>query len=158
MNKKAHDWRGTFRHGTIAVIIGVLTVVTTAKGVAGAAKKGTGAVGIGAAEEAGTKISIPQKRFPETAAHIKDAQAAGHPSVLTIERSGIERNRAAAQSGHTKVPGKQLDEYPPAMFREGGAGASIRAVSPRDNMGAGACIGNQCRGLPNGTKVRIVVE
>jgi filamentous hemagglutinin len=27
-------------------------------------------------------------------------------------------------SGLEKVPGKQLDEYPPAMFREGGRGAS----------------------------------
>ena len=52
----------------------------------------------------------------------------------------------------------QLDEYPPAMFREGGQGSSVRPVTPRDNRGAGACIGNQCRGLPDGTRVRIVVE
>ncbi|WP_423815646.1 NucA/NucB deoxyribonuclease domain-containing protein [Ralstonia solanacearum species complex bacterium KE056] len=50
-----------------------------------------------------------------------------------------------------------LDEYPPAMFKEGGAGASVRAISPRDNMSAGACIGNACRGLPDGTRVRINV-
>ncbi len=58
-SKKAHDWRGMFRHGTIAVIIGVLTVVTTAKGVAGAAKKGTGAPGIGAAEEVRASKKCP---------------------------------------------------------------------------------------------------
>jgi filamentous hemagglutinin len=56
-----------------------------------------------------------------------------------------------------KVPGKQLDEYPPAMFQEGGAGASVRAINPRDNMAAGACIGIACRGLANGDKVRIKV-
>lgn len=28
---------------------------------------------------------------------------------------------------------------------------------PSDNRGAGACIGAQCRGLPNGAKVRIDV-
>ncbi|WP_459155653.1 hypothetical protein [Ralstonia pseudosolanacearum] len=43
------------------------------------------------------------------------------------------------------------------MFKEGGAGASVRAISPRDNMSAGACIGNACRGLPDGTRVRINV-
>jgi len=36
--------------------------------------------------------------------------------------------------------------------------ASVRPVSPSDNMGAGACIGNQCRTLPDGSKVRIVPE
>ncbi|WP_318836570.1 NucA/NucB deoxyribonuclease domain-containing protein [Pseudomonas khavaziana] len=50
-----------------------------------------------------------------------------------------------------------LDEYPPAMFKEGGTGASVRPISPKDNMGAGACIGNACRGLPDGEKVRIKV-
>lgn len=53
---------------------------------------------------------------------------------------------------------RQLDEYPPAMFREGGAGSSVRPVSPADNMGAGASIGNQCRGLACGSQVRIVVD
>lgn len=111
-----------------------------------------------AAGSAAKDVVIPSRRFPETAAHIRDAQAAGHPSVLTIARGGADANRSAAQAGHASVLGKQLDEYPPAMFREGGAGASIRPVTPRDNMGAGACIGNQCRGLPDGARVRIVVE
>jgi hypothetical protein len=111
-----------------------------------------------AAGGAARDVVVPSSRYPETAAHIRDAQAAGHPSVLTIERAGADANRAAAQAGQPRVPGTQLDEYPPAMFREGGAGASTRPVTPRDNMGAGACIGNQCRGLPDGTRVRIVVE
>jgi len=103
-------------------------------------------------------VVVPSSRYPQTAAHIRDAQAAGHPSVLTIERAGADANRAAAQAGKLRVPGTQLDEYPPAMFREGGTGASTRPVNPGDNMGAGACIGNQCRGLEDGTRVRIVVE
>ncbi|PMY44391.1 hypothetical protein C1X69_30095 [Pseudomonas sp. FW305-67] len=59
--------------------------------------------------------------------------------------------------GLPKIPGKQLDEYPPAMFKEGGEGASVRAITPKNNMGAGACIGNACRGLEDGEKVRIKV-
>ena len=55
------------------------------------------------------------------------------------------------------MPGKHLDEYPPAMFKEGGSGASVRAIDPRDNMSAGACIRNQCEGLSNGAKIRVNV-
>jgi hypothetical protein len=51
-----------------------------------------------------------------------------------------------------------LDEYPPAMFSEGGAGASVRPMTRAQNRGMGACIGNQCRGLPDGTQVDIVVK
>ncbi|MBD9608200.1 hypothetical protein [Pseudomonas frederiksbergensis] len=43
------------------------------------------------------------------------------------------------------------------MFKEGGEGASVRAITPKNNMGAGACIGNACRGLEDGEKVRIKV-
>lgn len=54
-------------------------------------------------------------------------------------------------------PGLDLDEYPPAMFQEGGQGASVRHINPSDNRGAGVCIGAQCGGLPSGAKVRIDV-
>ena len=43
------------------------------------------------------------------------------------------------------------------MFKEGGTGAGVRSISSKDNMEAGACIGNACRGLPDGEKVRIEV-
>ena len=49
---KAGNWREAFKLGTIATVLTVLTAVTAGKGLAGAAKKGTGAAGIGAAEEA----------------------------------------------------------------------------------------------------------
>ncbi|MEE4273253.1 MAG: RHS repeat-associated core domain-containing protein [Thermoanaerobaculales bacterium] len=103
-------------------------------------------------------VVVSGHRHPETAAHISDAQIAGQPSTLTIDRPGAPGRRSQSQAGHDRVPGKDLDEYPPAMFKEGGKGASIRPVSPADNRGAGACIGNQCRGLSDGTQVKIVVE
>jgi len=53
------------------------------------------------------------------------------------------------------VPNMQLDEYPPAMFSEGGAGASVRPMTPSQNMGAGSYVGNAVRSLPNGTQVVI---
>jgi filamentous hemagglutinin len=59
--------------------------------------------------------------------------------------------------GTIKVPGMDRNEYPPAMFKEGGQGSSVRPVTPGDNRGAGACVGAQCRGLPNGASVDVKV-
>ncbi|MFV2110650.1 hypothetical protein, partial [Micromonospora sp. LOL_015] len=103
------------------------------------------------------EVTISKSTHPQSAQHIEDAQAAGHPSILTINRPGAKANRAASLAGHPKVPGKQLDEYPPAMFQEGGAGASVRPIDGGDNGGAGARIGNRLRRYPDGTPVKITV-
>ncbi|MGM8216749.1 RHS repeat-associated core domain-containing protein, partial [Bacillaceae bacterium W0354] len=107
------------------------------------------------ASKADVEVTIPSNRYPETSKHIQDAQKAGHPDTLTIDRSGAKLRRKDSLSGLDKVPGKDLDEYPPAMFKEGGMGASVRPVSPSDNRGAGAYLGNKLRNYPDGTKVRI---
>ncbi|MEF3062308.1 RHS repeat-associated core domain-containing protein [Ralstonia solanacearum] len=104
-----------------------------------------------------TEVTISRSRFPQSAAHIEDAQRAGQPSIMTIDRSGALKNRREAMRGQCRAPGQDRDEYPPAMMREGGAGASVRPIAPADNRGAGACIGAQCRGLPNGSQVQIRV-
>ncbi|SOD50479.1 RHS repeat-associated core domain-containing protein [Pseudoxanthomonas wuyuanensis] len=109
-------------------------------------------------EETITEISIPAGRYPESATHIKDAQEAGQPSVLTVNRQGAAANRREALRGTPTRANKDRDEYPPAMFKEGGEGSSVRHIGPSDNRGSGACIGAQCRGLPDGAKVRIKVE
>ena len=116
-----------------------------------------GQAGSSAKQSTVADISISRMRYPQAAAHIENAQTAGHPSVLTVARDGAATNRAASTGGYAKVPGMQLDEYPPAMFQEGGRGASVRSIDPRQNMGADACIGNACRGLPNGRQIRILV-
>ena len=105
-----------------------------------------------------TEIKLTRAKHGEAAEHAADAIKAGKPDILTIERSGAGANRSASQAGKEKVAGKQLDEFPPAMFKEGGAGASVRPINARDNMSAGACIGNACRGLPDGAKVKISVS
>lgn len=38
-------------------------------------------------------LDFPSSRSPETGAHIKDAIAAGHSAVCTIDRDGAEENR-----------------------------------------------------------------
>lgn len=103
------------------------------------------------------EVTLSRSIHGEAALHADDAIKAGKPEVLTIARPGAPANRQASTGLLEKVPGKHLDEYPPAMFKEGGAGASVRPINPRDNMSAGACIGNACRGLPNGARVKIKI-
>ncbi|MDV6333224.1 RHS repeat-associated core domain-containing protein, partial [Asticcacaulis sp. 201] len=102
-------------------------------------------------------VTVSAAKYPQSAQHISDAVAAGKPSVLTIDRAGAAANRTAALKRVAPVAGKDRDEYPPAMFEEGGQGASVRHIDPSDNRGAGSCIGQQCRSLPDGTKVKITV-
>jgi len=104
-----------------------------------------------------TECSISRSKYPEAAKHMEDAIADGHPDVLTIDRAGAAGNRQASLSGIDKVPGLHLDEFPPAMFKEGGSGASVRPISPSQNTGSGASMGNQLRPYPDGTKVNIVI-
>jgi hypothetical protein len=117
------------------------------------------ATGVAAkAEEGAVRVSISRSRFPESAAHIEDAQAAGQSSRLTIDRAGAAARRAESMRGNPRVRGFDRDEYPPAMTSEGGAGSSVRPISPGDNRGAGACIGWQCRGLPDGSSIDLGVD
>ncbi|WP_338860837.1 NucA/NucB deoxyribonuclease domain-containing protein [Xenorhabdus griffiniae] len=103
-------------------------------------------------------IVVDKTKYPESAKHIEDAQKAGHPNVLTIDREGAAQRRRESLKNTPPVKGADRDEYPPAMFKEGGSGASVRPITPSDNRGAGSCIGQQCRGLPNGATVIIKTD
>jgi hypothetical protein len=83
--------------------------------------------------------------------------AAGKPSTLTVDRGGAAGRRRDSRSGTDPVPGRDRDEYPGAMFKEGGEGASVRPIDPSDNRGAGACVGAQCRDVPDGGTVEVTV-
>ncbi|NQM31105.1 hypothetical protein HO415_10735 [Streptococcus suis] len=100
-------------------------------------------------------IQVSKRKYPQSAQHIQDARASGQPSILTINRTSAKTNRSQSLKGIDKVPGKDLDEYPPAMFSEGGAGASVRAIEQSDNRGSGSSMGHQLRPFDNGTKVYI---
>ena len=142
------------RAAAIATELAGEGVVAVGGAVAGAKVVGKAA---DAAQAAAKEINLSRSIHGEAAVHAADAIQAGKPSLLTIDRGGAASNRRASTGALDKVPGKHLDEYPPAMFREGGTGASVRPVSPRDNMSSGACIGNACRGLPDGTQVQIKI-
>lgn len=78
----------------------------------------------GAEAAVAKETQLSRKLHGEAAVHAADAIEAGATLILTIDRAGAAANRKAATGPLDKVPGMQLDEYPPAMFREGGAGAS----------------------------------
>ena len=101
---------------------------------------------------------IDPAKHPETAGHVKDAQAAGKPTVVTVDKTNAKTNRGDALKGTQTVPGKDRDEYPPASTAEGGKDASVRHVDPSDNRGAGASWGQTIKNLPDGTKVEIKVK
>ncbi|MGH3391572.1 MAG: putative T7SS-secreted protein [Actinomadura sp.] len=116
-------------------------------------------------------VLIDEERYPESADHIRDAQTGtiwrgdqshgGHPlpSEVTIDRDGADQNRRESLRG---IPsrgsdGLDRDEYPPAMFEEGGYGASVKYIDSSDNRGAGSSMGHQTEAYDDGTKVEIVV-
>lgn len=105
---------------------------------------------------------ISRGRYPETAAHIKEAQRLGQPSVLTIDRAGAtERRRESLRylerRAGRQIVGRDRDEYPPAMTREGGFNSDVRYVRAADNRGAGKSFERQMRTLPEGARVRILI-
>jgi len=102
-------------------------------------------------------VDIRMSKYPQSAAHIRDAQRSGRPEVLTVDRPGAKANRKASLRGVPRRPGQDRDEYPPATFREGGAGASVRHISPGDNRGAGSSMRHQMTGVKDGEQVRLRV-
>lgn len=100
---------------------------------------------------------VSTAKYPQSAKHIEDAQKAGKPDTITLDRSLAKANRRDALKGTPTKPGKDRDEYPPAFSQEGGKGASVRHIDPKDNRASGACIGQQCRGLPDGARVQIKI-
>lgn len=112
---------------------------------------------LSASEAGAAEALISRARWPSYAARVEIAHANGYPVVLTLDRTGANTRRATALKGIPKVPGMDLDEYPPAMFKEGGLGASVEPIPLSENRAAGASIARQLENYPDGTKVVIRV-
>ncbi len=120
-------------------------------------------------------LEISKTRYPEGADHISLAQSEGRPSRLTIDRPGAAARRNQSLAPYRKkkdkdkfchtfsadgtptkdLPGKGIDkdEYPLAMTREGGKGASVKPITAMDNRGIGKSISNALQNVPDGDKV-----
>lgn len=103
-------------------------------------------------------INFPANKYPETAAHIKNAIDKGESPICTIDRDGAEENRDQSLAGIPTKDGYDRDEFPMAMCAEGGESADIAYVTPSDNRGAGSWVSNQLEQYPNGTRVLFVVD
>jgi hypothetical protein len=118
----------------------------------------TSAVPVTAAASYDEVLYFPLSQYPETGDHIRDAIAAGHPSICTIDRDGADERREESLAPYPPKSGYDRDEWPMAMCLEGGAGADVRYIFPSDNRGAGAWVGNQLEPYPDGTRVKFIVQ
>lgn len=103
------------------------------------------------------KLRLKRSEYPETFGHIDGAIKKGHPYIVTIQRDTAKLNRKLSLKDVKTKKGKDRDEWPMAMFKEGGSGASVKYIDPSDNRGAGSSIGNVLSDLPNGTRIKIEV-
>lgn len=104
------------------------------------------------------ELIFPSDRYPETALHIHGAIAQGYTDVCTIDRAGAEDNRKESLAGIETRKGYDRDEWPMAMCKEGGKGASVAYIDASDNRGAGSWVGNQLEDYPDGTRILFIVE
>lgn len=95
-------------------------------------------------------VNLDNEKHAATIAHARSAVAAGQPRYLHIARGAAEDHRRASLRGIPKVPGKDLDEYPPAASAEGGRGADVMAISRSDNRSAGSKMGRDLTGYCDG--------
>lgn len=111
-------------------------------------------------------VYISDKKYPESAKHVTEAQTGttwrgdvpgpgAHPSVVTVDRDGAKQNRRDSLRGVPTRDKLDRDEYPPAVFAEGGEGASVKYVPYSDNRGAGASMGNQLRAVEQSVQNQI---
>lgn len=119
----------------------------------GAARSIAISSGGAAAKEYDVVLEFPADKYPETAAHIKNAIANGESSICTVDRSGADANRDESLKGIPTKDGYDRDEWPMAMCQEGGLGADVAYVESSDNRGSGSWVGNQLDDYPDGTKV-----
>jgi hypothetical protein len=83
------------------------------------------------------------------------AKSTGKPNgPFTVDRTDKSQRRRDNLKGVPPVKGKDRDEWPPAVFKEG-KDASVRPVDPSQNRSSGAEIGAGIRNVPNGGVVMI---
>lgn len=104
------------------------------------------------------QLIFPSDRYPETAKHIQDAIAKGESATCTINREQAEDNRKESLKGIPTKKGYDRDEWPMAMCNEGGKGADIEYITPKDNRGAGSWVGNQLEDYADGTRVEFMFK
>lgn len=91
--------------------------------------------------EGAVVVNLDDSRTPAAVAHVQRAVKRGQPWLLHIDREHADLHRRASLRGIQKVAGNDLDEYPPALAAEGGAGADVEPIPSSDNRSAGSKMG-----------------
>ena len=102
-------------------------------------------------------VVINSERYPQTAAHITRALEKGLPEIVTLDRGGAADRRKESLKNVNAVSLYDRDEWPMAIFKEGGSGADVEYVEAKDNRGAGSSLGWQMKSFQDGSRVRIRV-
>ena len=106
-------------------------------------------------------IVIPLSKSPQATEHIMDVldqrTKNNQLNIFRINRSNAAQNRKISLKGIPTMRGYDRDEFPMAMFAEGGAGAHVRYISPTDNRSLGSWISHYLRPYPDGTYVKFII-
>jgi len=101
------------------------------------------------------KIGFSKTQHPAYAQRLRNISA--DKKTYTLERTDSSMRRTASVRGIARRRGFDRDEWPPAITKEGGAGADVKYMLPSQNRAAGATIGNKLRPYPDGTKFQIEI-
>lgn len=101
--------------------------------------------------------SIHSGQYPQTVGHMYDNVSTKPKSSqkMTIDRKNAKARRKQSLAGWATKKGKDRDEWPMAMFKQGGKGASVRYIDPSDNRGAGSSIGAALQNVPDGNDIDV---
>jgi hypothetical protein len=112
-------------------------------------------------------ISFSKTKYPNIRRHFLDALRKGWPRTLVLNRRGADARRDRLLAPYPTRPGRDRDEYPPAVGRGKGAGlergvnptgwrGDVRYVPSGENRSHGSTLGAKLRRLCNGTRFRYV--
>ena len=112
-------------------------------------------------------ISFSKTKYRHIRVHALRAIKKGWPTVLVINRAGAEQRRKRLLEDWPTKPGKDRDEYPPAVGRGRGAGltkgtnpngwkADVEYVPSGENRSHGSSLGLKLRRFCDGVKFKYV--
>ena len=115
-------------------------------------------------------IGFSKTKYPNIRSHYARAVSAGWPRILVLNRRGADarRDRLLDESGLGTMPGRDRDEYPPAVGRGRGSKALTRGINPigwrasvrlvpiSENRSHGSTLGIKLRRFCDGQKFRYV--
>ena len=105
-------------------------------------------------------LTISRKNFSdnnEALIHIELYMQSTGKNTFTYDKNGAAGRRKASLDGVETKKGYDRDEFPMAIFKEGGKGASVIHINPSDNRSVGSAIGKALEGNRKGSRVKIVI-